>query len=559
MTPRADRLSPVRGRAALRLALALSVAGAATATSAAGQEAGAAPSCATTWLAHVTAGSAVRDLERVAELSHPAPRGQRSTHLIRQSRSHASCPGTDALRWAMPVHDLTLRALPVTVGTWLNTGYAEDRNNGLVWAGRGWSSSLAGGVFARWGAVSAAFVPEVAWQENREFDVVPRSLPGFSPWIHAHYTAIDLPQRFGDDSFTTLDLVGQSFLRVDVRGFAAGYSHESLVIGPSIRNPILIGGSGPGFHHLFAGTARPLDLGPVRAEAQAFLGHLSESDYFDERPSNNRSSISGLSFSLRPDFFPGLEIGAAKLVTGRSDPSGGWFVNVDALGAVFTAGDPDARWHSMSSLFARFVFPEERAEIYGEWARSGPAAGIADLIQEPDHGQGYTFGFQKVTPIADGGLRVQAEWTALQELGEPREGRPLVVYYTHRNQIQGHTQRGQMLGAGIGPGSDAQFVAADWLADRGYGGIFVERVRRNDASTTAHAERVWFPFDHDAALTGGVRGLVLLGPISIAGSLSYSRRYSRDFLGDDSNVQLVTELVWWPTPPRAGDAPWRGR
>lgn len=540
------------GRPGSRLAKALALLVSLPATDAAAQSQPAFPerTCFQIEAAPLTSGSALLDFGRIVELAHASRTDPSPVHVIRRSRGvfESNCTGSGRRPLDVELGGVDLRLLPVTMGTWLNTGYAEDRDNGLVWAGRGLSTSIAFGAIARWGPVTAGFIPEIAWQQNRDFELVPRSLPGYSSWLHPFYSNIDLPQRFGATSFATLDPWGQSFLRIDAMGLAAGFSHESLRIGPSIRNPILLGGSAPGFHHFFVGTARPLDLFVAQLELEAFIGRAEESDYFDERSANDRSDIAAFSFSVRPRGFNGLELGAARSLMYRPDSDAWWFGDLGAVDEFFHPDEENPRGNYISSVFARWVFKENSAEIHGEWTRNEPFAGLGDLIQEPDHAQGYTFGFQKWTAVGDGGgLRALAEWTALQERGEPRPGRQLVVYYTSSRQVQGQTHEGQMLGAGIGPGADAQFIALDYTRGRGYAGVFVERVRRNDVSRIAEWERRYFPFDHDAAVTGGLRGLFFAGPVSIGGSLSYSRRFSRDFLLDDSNLQLVTEVVWWPT------------
>ena len=77
-------------------------------------------------------------------------------------------------------------------------------------------------------------------------------------------------------------------------------------------------------------------------------------------------------------------------------------------------------------------------------------------------------------------------------------------YYTGRAAPAGFTNRGQVLGAAIGPGSDSQYLAADYYAPRWEVGLFGERVRnQNDAlyrQVLPNYRR------HDVTIGGGVRG-----------------------------------------------------
>ncbi|HUF12400.1 MAG TPA: hypothetical protein VMN78_04805, partial [Longimicrobiales bacterium] len=120
-------------------------------------------------------------------------------------------------------------------------------------------------------------------------------------------------------------------------------------------------------------------------------------------------------------------------------------------------------------------------------------------------------------------------------------------FYTHSRIRQGHTHGGQLLGAAIGPGADAQFVGVDLVDDWGFGGLFVERVRRNDGSSAAITARYAAPYEHDTEITFGGRGLLLHGAFSVGGQAGYSHRWDRDFLQDDHNVFVSIEATWWPS------------
>lgn len=457
--------------------------------------------------------------------------------------------GSDAVEPACPpdgglsFHGLQAGAAPARVSAWENSGYAVDRNNGAIWTGRGVSTAFEAGVWLRAGPVTAALAPVVGWSQNADFRIRPVARAGFSPWVYPYGGSIDLPQRFGGDAFVFADW-GQSYVRADVGPVGTGFSTENLWVGPGIRNSILMSNTAGGFPHLFAGTGHPTDIWIGRLDFDVVWGWLHESDYFDANPANDRNGLVLWAFDFEPRPLPGLHLGAARAYMFADSASG-----IDPLLDILALGSStNLAGNELFSIFARWVLPSADAEIYGEWARDDRYAGLTtDFLLEPDHSQAYTIGMQKLTPVGDAALRVQAELTALQEKGEDRSGsRPLPVYYTNSEIRQGYTHHGQLLGAGIGPGSDAEFVGIDWVDGWGYGGVFVERVRRNDASAAALAARRYWPYDHDTELTGGVRGLLRRGPWLGVASLAYSRRYNRDFLEDDDNVALSLSLTWVP-------------
>src|SRR5690606_26020111 len=139
------------------------------------------------------------------------------------------CPGPLTEPWIRRTPTLRLptglifEILPLTSSTHYNTKYPRDRNNGALWAGRGLSAELRGGIALRWGTLSAAAAPALIYEQNRAFDIVttePR--PGYSHYIYrGHAGSIDWPRRPGDEPVRFVDL-GQSYLRLDLFPIAIG-------------------------------------------------------------------------------------------------------------------------------------------------------------------------------------------------------------------------------------------------------------------------------------------------------------------------------------------------
>ncbi|HEX2166200.1 MAG TPA: hypothetical protein VHG09_03080, partial [Longimicrobiales bacterium] len=193
-----------------------------------------------------------------------------------------------------------------------NSAYPRDWNDGVLWGGRGLNTVITVGAEVAWSVFSAAVAPAFAWQSNREFDIQPNPDTARSEFAYRWRAGIDAPQRFGAESFTRFD-PGQSFARVDVRGFGAGVSTENIQWGPMRRNPILLSGTAGGFTHAFIETQRPVDIWIGDLEFQAFWGQLEESDYFDDEPDNDRRMLAGLLVALQPRVLDGLTIGGGRL------------------------------------------------------------------------------------------------------------------------------------------------------------------------------------------------------------------------------------------------------
>jgi hypothetical protein len=455
--------------------------------------------------------------------------------------------------------DLELAILPAHLQTSWSQGYPIDRNNGALWGGRGIAAAVTAGIELRFGVLSAGVNPTATFQENQGFELKPVDLPGYTRLINAgHPQTIDWPQRFGFDSYATID-PGQSYVRVDTRPVSFGISHENIWIGPSLRTPLLLSNTASGFPHLFI-TANPIGTPIGKIGVDALWGRLDESDYFDGDESNDHRLLSAITVELEPRGAPGLFLGVSRLYTSSMNDRDVF----ELLGRPYgLSGDDQLRQLEDNALFAafvRYVLPSVGAEAWLEWGHENGFAELWDLVSEPDQTQAYVIGFQKITPVGRRTLAIYAELVHLESPLPLRRGRGAVSFYTHGSIRQGHTHKGQVLGAWIGPGSDAQMIALDWIGARSSTGFYIERARFD---TDAYLDQwaIYYGHNgHDAQLSLGARHDRQIGPLLLAVDASYANRHNRNFLRLDGTVpgELVSEgnfridleLIWRPAGNR---------
>lgn len=424
-----------------------------------------------------------------------------------------------------------------------NSGYAVDRNNGSLWGGRGIGTLIRTGAVGRYGPVTVGFIPEFALHENRAYDHRP-GLDG-SAYRNPFYPEVDLPQRWGEGRYQYVGL-GQSFARVDAGPVAAGFATEALWWGAGLRESIVLGNSAPGFPHLFVEVPRGVDVWVGRLFAGVLWSRVAESPYFDTIPSNDDVFLTGLQVVFEPRVLPNLFLGAARLYSYEWSERR-WLPFLDPFlkQDLVTPGNPlaDDPDDQRASVFFRWLLPESGTEVYGEWGREDHSWDVQDFFQEPSHSSAYLIGIHHLRPL-DGSsrLRLHGEWTNLQQMMDHRDFRVTPTYYVHLPR--GHTHSGQILGAGIGPGSEAQFVGADYMRGVHSLGAFAERVRRDAMSPAAIAARATWPPQHDIELTAGVRGGATVGTFRLHGLLSYSYRMNRQFNENDHNSRIVLSARW---------------
>src|SRR5690606_5465540 len=120
-----------------------------------------------------------------------------------------------------------------------------------------------------------------------------------------------------------------------------------------------------------------------------------------------------------------------------------------------------------ASIFARRVMPKGDTEIYVEYGRTDPPWDQRDLLVEVDHSRAYVVGFRKLVPpnVAKGDvIQVEAEATQMEK-SRTQNVRNSPSWYTDYRVRHGYTNQGQVLGAGIGPGSNIQSIGISWLRD----------------------------------------------------------------------------------------------
>lgn len=460
----------------------------------------------------VPIGTPAEDRLRTAQLLGAAP----TTGFLIRSVSAAPPPaeggGVQILR-------------PHVRGVW-NSYLPVSANDGLAWSGRGAGLYFTGGIRARVGRVTVIVAPEVAYTQNRDFQRIPGSeeISSFANPFHGPASPIDAPLRFGPRAYTQLS-PGQSSVTARFGRFAAGAATENLWWGPGMRNALVMSNNAPGFPHLFVRT-HPEGIGTRfgTVQGQWVSGRLSESPYF--RGGDDARTLAAIALAFTPRGEPGLTLGATRAVY----RSGGGIPFLDVFRIVRhpelprtprieqAAGTAD----QLFSLFGRWVFPASGFEVYGEWARQQGFGSLDELVARPEATAGYTLGLQWAAPgERTGRLRLQAELTSLEQNDIVR-GRRQRSFYTSLNVPQGYTHRGQVLGAAIGPGSSAQWLAADYLRADWRLGFFAERTRWDEDALARITTRN--PRGHDVQGIVGWRAGRRFGGWELAGEYSFGRR-----------------------------------
>jgi hypothetical protein len=435
---------------------------------------------------------------------------------------------------------LAFQSLSPQILAVVNSALPFSQNNGALWAGRGLSTRTLTGFILESHRFRVILAPEIIVSANAEWPLFqdyyhPAIPPGYSSYYFPYYVGqftIDQPMRHGDKSIRRIDL-GQTTALTSIRTLQIGFSNENEWWGPGIRNALVLSNNAPGFPHLFVRTARPIRTRLGGVEMRWLVGGLTESAYFDTITTNNTRSLAAIAITLQTKWDPNLNVGLARSVYATTT---GWgpipwrWLDVFARTHRDVPDTASTQRDQLFSLFARWVFPATGAEVYGEWARTQLRLNLRDFLIAPNHTQGYTLGLQwGGGNWREGSFRVQTEITQLEQSATFRDG-PLGSWYTSARVIQGYTNKGQVLGASIGPGASSQWLAVDYLKPAWRLGAFVGRIRWNqDVHNHAGLPLYVGYCSQDVSVYPGLRGAGGGSFGSITAELSAQNRWTPFF------------------------------
>lgn len=402
------------------------------------------------------------------------------------------------------VEDLDIQLLPLAWIHQLNTKYPYGYNDGGMIPARGYQTQFSAGIAARYKGLEIQLRPEFVYAENRDY---PRfnsdQLFHWQGWYALHNN-IDMPELFGEGSYRKVYL-GQSFIRYHYKALSLGISNENLWWGPGMYNSLLMSNTAPGFLHITLNTNKPIRTGIGSFEGQLIGGRLESSgftptplgnpthfDYlYEEKPTGWRY-LSGFIMTYQPKWIPGLSLGHARSFTMYRYDMGS---RLSAYIPFFGSGswtDPNDRSVNLNaeqrnkrdgykSFFFRWVLPEGQAEFYGEYGRNDPAWDSRDLKVELEHSRAYTLGLRKLFSLP-GYQQDQLQFNLeLTQLANSRTNtiRDAPQWYVSDIVRHGYTHRGQVIGAGAGPGASVQTLNFSWLRGMKQIGLQFQRYERN--------------------------------------------------------------------------------
>jgi len=424
----------------------------------------------------------------------------------------------------------------------INSNYPRGLNDGPVWKGKGLTSELHLGASGKLGALSYTFYPVIYHSQNLSFDLAPQANSGTNAYGYQYIGGlgggIDWVQRYGDNSFAAFH-PGQGELKLQLGKFVTSLSTQNYSIGPSVYNPIILSRQGSGFPHLRIGSAplnlkiKNIELGKL--EANYLVGLLTESDYFDNDKENNTSYFNGLFLAYTPSFLENLTIGFNKALYKQTNR----FSSQDIISVikVLDTATFNGQFDQIASATMEWKFPAVGFRAYMEFAFND--YGGAYKWIEPEHSRAYTVGFEKYTQFKnEDHLNITYEHTNLSR-NHTYMWRAEPTFYIHSVNRQGYTNRGQLIGAGIGPGANSDMFQVKYLHRNHIFGLGTQRIEYNKDyfAVNIRDRRL-----HDIEYSFGSYYQIDLEKVRLSLELIYSKDHNRYYVFNNNETNLYASI-----------------
>ena len=464
--------------------------------------------------------------------------------------------------------------MPVIFQQQYTTVHPDSKNDGLMIPANGYQAYISGGFSVANKFFSIQIMPEFVSAEvkwHRGYEGAPKFTPIYLTVYGLANANIDIPEYFGIDPYLRFNL-GQSHLQFNVGKITLGISSENRWWGPGKYNSLLLSNTAPGFLHANIYSRNPISTFFGKVEFQILNGILEESGFesfqglksdYTGNPnyyprSMENTYFNGAIFSFQPRWLKGLFIGASRVsqqyMSNLKKENGGlvfpvfsrWRNNTKT--GIFN--QRLSKINLLSSIFARYMFIEDEAELYFEYGRDRTASSSWAYLMSPDYSRAYIIGFQKLMKInnnSKSAFQLGVEITQIEKSLDTRIFAGGITtgndWYQDNIVRQGYTHKGQFLGAGIGDGSNLYTVDFAWVNGLNKLGLKAERFAHN-------MDYFYWPIrDIRSAwvdIRGSIYGNILVNKalfnIEITGIDNYNYQYNfvtkdpNNFFADGENI-----------------------
>ncbi len=488
--------------------------------------------------AQTAVNNATRDWQRIQQLTDTA---KSAASFTIQSGSTDPVEGWKLIKKSKIPFQLAILPFGITLQN--NSDHPWGINDASMIPAAGFQTQVTAGIKISSGRFTLQIAPELVKANNPDFPGFPSFQYNFL-WnrYYKYLNQSDLPQQFGTGVYQKI-FAGQSSFRYSTNQLSVGISTENIWWGPGRRNALVMSTNAPGFLHATFNSVKPLETSIGSFEWQLIAGQLTSSGilppdtnrvfngHFVYQPKKEENRyISGVAINWQPKWIKGLWLGATSASYLYQSEAQRLADLLPLDGFIKTNKAKAGHKASLGSLYARYIMPQDLAEVYFEYGRTDKAPNILNVLTDQSYPKGFIFGLRKLFPLPHKGSFIQfaTEFTQLQlDNANLLLDSNSTSWYTNAYVRQGFTNNGKTLGAGIGPGSNSQSAEISWIKGLNKIGLVFERVVRNNDyyyyayTPSGDFNRHWIDLSTELVAQWKCKKLMIAANFAIIRSLNY--------------------------------------
>ena len=370
---------------------------------------------------------------------------------------------------------LRLENIKASIELQNNSNLSYGYNDGSMFPAIGLQKRVNFGFLVKNDFIEINFQPEFVQANNSKPSLFKGNPIDGNYWARYYFintNYIDNYSQFGN-SRINYNSLGQSRIGYRKNYHSIGFSNENIWWGPGVLNSLIFTNQAPGFKHLYYQTNKPIPTKLGSIEYNIIAGRLNNilpnnqddslmrtiyPDGILPKKNINRLIVSGI-LTLQPKVIPNLYIGLAFSSQNYMDTS-----------LLKT------KYQHIETFMLRYAMPNDHAEFYGELGYNNSIPGFVlggKKIIINNKNSYYELGIE-CTQL--GIMDPRKIFVINNVFGPPQRN----SWYTNTNVLQGYTNNAQLLGAGIGPGSNAQAIYFNYKYKNSKIGVQFERINHNN-------------------------------------------------------------------------------
>ena len=376
-----------------------------------------------------------------------------------------------------------IQLLPFNYLQKYNSHHPYGWNDGPLSFSKGYQYLASGGVYMHWRNIHLTLRPE---------------------YFHTASDKYETSAEWGQVNPSLNKLIlGQSNLRIDLGPISIGGGSNNLWLGPGYYSSLIMSNNAEGFGHVELSTNTPIKTPIGNFElllmgaslTQNALQGYENKNLFSEIINFQTRYLNIFNLTYTPAFYKNIHLGINRVFhTLRPLNSNNFRKDyLLVLNSLFRNQyrDDDKPIDQLLSIYSKFLFPKNNAEIYFEYGLNDGSSNLRELLTDLSHSSASILGIRKIHQINfKNFITITAEATRMSQTPSYLL-RNSGDWYIHGYLIPGYSNENQILGAGSGLGNNVQTVNLKYGSLINNIAIQFQRIEQNPRRLVGSVSNAW--------------------------------------------------------------------